>query len=278
MVDNLAAENTKVAIYDWPGSFSDRWIEVCSQREIPYITVDLFDNELFMRLRHANVTAFLCHPVMREKQRLSVAQAIIQALALTQLRVFPKPEDYWHFEDKIAQKYLFDGSDIPTPATHIFFNPRDALKWARSAEFPCVAKVNARTGALGVSLMHDCKEVKAWSNEMFGRGKGALNSWLIFIARKIRSFRVGRASLGIAMRSPRTMWSSWREYSDIPRERGYVYLQEFLGSSYRTQVIVIGNRAFAHRTTVRPGDFRTFKSGAEDDHYDDYDPAVVDIA
>ncbi|MDN5848703.1 MAG: hypothetical protein L0H63_03560 [Nitrococcus sp.] len=77
MVNNLAAEDGKIAIYDCPGSFSDRWIEVCAQRKIPYIAVDLFANDLFATLRRANAMALLCHPPMADRRSALAARAII---------------------------------------------------------------------------------------------------------------------------------------------------------------------------------------------------------
>lgn len=274
MVGNLACNDNTLAIYDYPGSFSDRWIELCRQRSIPYVTVDLLDDDLFRKLWQANVAAFLCHPTTTDRRSSLTARSIILSLALTSLRVFPKPEDYWHYEDKIAQKYIFDAAGIPTPATHIFFSHRDALVWAKSAEFPCVLKLTAGCDSLGVLLIRNRKEATAWISRMFARGDGPLNNGLRAIARKIRSHRVSRASLGITMRSPGTMWHLLRRHRDGTRERGYVYLQELLdGNSYCTRVVVIGNRAFAYRMMVTPGEFRSYSGDICD-----YDPTGVDLA
>jgi hypothetical protein len=48
----------------------------------------------------------------------------------------------------------------------------------------------------------------------------------------------------------------------LGRERGYVYFQDFMpANTFDTRVTVIGNRAFAFRRNVRPGDFRASGSG-----------------
>jgi glutathione synthase/RimK-type ligase-like ATP-grasp enzyme len=55
-------------------------------------------------------------------------------------------------------------------------------------------------------------------------------------------------------------------------ERGYAYFQEFIpANDHDTRVTVIGDRAFAFRRMVRPGDFRASGSGSID-----YDPGAID--
>lgn len=273
MVDTFAYNDTNLAIYDHPGSFSDRWIEICSQRKIPYITVDMFDDDLFAKLRHAKTTAFLCHPPMADRRTSLAARAIIQSLALMHMKVFPKPEEFWHFDDKLSQKYLFEAADIFTPATHIFFNRRDALEWVKTAKFPCVFKLKAGAGSVNVSLIRNRREAKARIARMFGRGYAPHDSAIRDITHKMRLHRAKRDWLATLKRSPQTMYTLWRNHRDLDRERGYVYFQEFIdGNSYDIRVAVIGNRAFADRRMVRPGDFRASGSGMYD-----YDPASIDI-
>jgi ribosomal protein S6-L-glutamate ligase RimK-like protein len=49
------------------------------------------------------------------------------------------------------------------------------------------------------------------------------------------------------------------------REIGYVYFQDFVaGNNHDIRVTVIGDRAFAFRRAVRPGDFRASGSGILD--------------
>src|SRR5262249_35857724 len=49
---------------------------------------------------------------------------------------------------------------------------------------------------------------------------------------------------------------------DMPRERGYLYFQEFMEeNSFDTRITIIGNRAFAFTRNNRPGDFRASGSG-----------------
>jgi len=58
----------------------------------------------------------------------------------------------------------------------------------------------------------------------------------------------------------------------MPRQRDYIYFQEFLpGNAFDTRITVVGNRAFGFQRANRPNDFRASGSGKLV-----YDPAKVD--
>jgi hypothetical protein len=66
-----------------------------------------------------------------------------------------------------------------------------------------------------------------------------------------RFWRLARKAILIAFRG-----------RDLPRERGYIYFQEFMpDNSFDIRVTVIGSRAFAFTRDNRPGDFRASGSG-----------------
>ena len=49
---------------------------------------------------------------------------------------------------------------------------------------------------------------------------------------------------------------------NLPRERGYLYAQDFIpNNNFDIRIIIIGNRAFAIKRMVRAGDFRASGSG-----------------
>ncbi|MDN5848702.1 MAG: hypothetical protein L0H63_03555 [Nitrococcus sp.] len=190
------------------------------------------------------------------------------------MKVFPTAENYWHFDDKLAQKYLFDALGIPTPSTYIFFSHREALEWVKSAKFPCVFKLKAGAGSTNVSLIRNCGEAEARIARMFGRGYAPHDSAIRDVRHKMRLHRAKRDWLATMKRGPQTMHTLWRNHRDLDRERGYIYFQEFVdGNTHDTRVMIIGNRAFAFRRKVRPGDFRASGSGLCD-----YDPSHIDIA
>ena len=57
------------------------------------------------------------------------------------LVVYPDQNTCWHYDDKVAQAYLFDVLGVPTPRTWVWFDEDAARKWAAAAEYPLVLKL-----------------------------------------------------------------------------------------------------------------------------------------
>ena len=165
-----ATRLNSIAIHDRPGSFSDRWIEKCEQLSVPMIRVDMFSNELYSTLRANDVRIFMCHPLTPDSASNVAAKSIIKSLREAGLTVFPSVQDFWHFDDKIAQKYLFESMDIKCPKTYVFLRATDALTWLETAKMPLVCKLSVGAGSQSVSILRSRREAARQVERMFGRG------------------------------------------------------------------------------------------------------------
>lgn len=260
-----------LAIYNRPGSFSDRWIDRCTSDGIDYVLIDFFEDELIDKLKRLKVTKFLTHPPMYSQASLLSSRNIITACNQAGIEVFPTLNDYWHFDDKIAQKYIFEALNIPTPRTYVFYDRDSAMEWVNAAEVPYVFKLKSGAGSINVSLIREKRDAKQRVNRMFGTGYAATDSVVKDISTKIRLHRSRRDWIGVAKRLPATLrkWISLR--NSVDKERGYIYFQKFIPQNdHDTRVTVIGDRAFAFRRRVRPGDFRASGSGSID-----YDTSLI---
>ncbi|WP_123631395.1 ATP-grasp domain-containing protein [Salinisphaera orenii] len=270
----------KLAIHERKGSFSDRWIEFCQDRRIPYLAVDIFSDALFDTLRAEDVTALLAHPRMGDRRSTLAAHAIIQSVAISGLcEVFPSPADFWHFDNKIAQKYLFDALNIPTPRTHVFLRREKALEWAEQAEFPWVFKLKAGAGSVNVSLVRNKREATRKINRMFGRGYSPHAGANQDIVNKFAKHNRNRDWKAVFERIPNTFKNQLRKVRELQNERGYAYFQEFIpDNDHDTRVTIIGDRAFAFRRMTRPDDFRASGSGSIDHAAEKIESAYIKLA
>jgi hypothetical protein len=262
-----------LAIHDNKGSFSDRWISICKVRSIPYVTVDIFSDDIFDKFKQLDVRALLMHPPMHDQRSKLVAKSIIQTCNLMNISTFPTLSDYWHFDDKVAQKYLFSALDLKTPDTHVFFSRENALTWIDTVQMPIVFKLKSGAGSINVALLRTKTEAIRHVNRMFGRGYPATESALRDISTKLRSHKAKKDWLATMLRLPNTLRNWWNLRQNLDWERGYIYFQEFVsGNDCDTRVTVIGNRAFAFRRLTRPGDVRASGSGAIV-----YDPLSINL-
>ena len=137
------------------------------------------------------------------------------------LAMYPDQRTCWHFDDRIAQKYLFDAHHIPTPFTWVHWDDLDAtLTWATHASYPLVLKLASDGASRSVRLIRSFAEVEPWVRRLMGDGVFTLDE--------------------AGHRTPGGRMSSYH--------RSYVFLQEFLpGNDFDTRVAVVGGRAFACR-------------------------------
>ena len=196
-------------------------------------------------------------------------------------RILPIVEDYlkiaaypnratcWHYDDKISQAMLFETMSIPTPKTWVFFCAKEAVAWAKDAEYPLVAKLATGAGSSNVKLIEEFNVAKFHIERMF-------SAWNHEISLKRESFLNDRF-----IASLRVLWQgrALLDFRNEEPQRGYVYFQEFQkGNAFDTRVTVIGNRAFAFRRWVRNGDFRASGSGQISYDKDEIDIRFVELA
>jgi glutathione synthase/RimK-type ligase-like ATP-grasp enzyme len=252
-----------LAIADRPGSFSDRWLARAADLGVAHERVDGLDSRIVSRLRGHD--AFLWHFTHSRPADLLVARAVIAAAEELGLLCFPGSDTCRSFDDKLAQKYQLEALGAPLAQSDCFFSEESALAWLETARFPLVMKLRGGAGSSNVRLVRRLGEARALTRRAFGRGletSGVLPTDAVLRLQRAR----GRRDLaGVLLRAPRTLLDHWRRREERPRERGYVYFQEFLpGNAYDVRVTVIGKRAFAFTRNVRRNDFRASGSGSLD--------------
>lgn len=165
--------------------------------------------------------------------------------------IVPNFNSVWHFESKVAQKYIFDSLNIPTPKTVATFDYNDALAKLQEFKMPVVLKQSTGAGSTNVSLIHSRKKALTIINQIFCRQAAEQI--------KLKKGRFwGRFSL--------INLSSWlNRYQNKPNQP-VAYWQEFIpGNSRDLRITVIGNRfAFGFWRQNRPNDFRASGSGRID--------------
>lgn len=249
----------KVAVHGRRG-YSKRWLERVPQLGHQPVLVDGYDTEILAQLRACD--AFLWHISQDEARDLAFARCVLLAAEGMGLRVFPNHGTCWHFDDKIAQKYLLEATCAPLAQTSIFHTNAAAFEYLRRADFPLVFKLKGGAGSMNVSLVPNRATGERIVRRMFGRGIPSRPP--VEIARRAlgRALHPPAGADHLRVRARRAL-RRWLEYLLHPhRERGYVLFQEFVGGNdHDVRVTVIGERAFTFRRNARKHDFRASGSG-----------------
>ena len=268
-----------IAIQNLAGSFTDRWQKYFTEQGVGFTEINIFDSEVLTKIKGRGIDTILFDVTLYEPKNRVAAQAIVPAIERLGVNIFPGSRELWCFDDKVAQKYLFESLEIPCCPTTVFYNQDEAKTWARQVEFPKVFKLKSGAGSANVVLLKSAAQAERIINQMFGPGICAVPSLFSDLSTKVSRHRKKRDWGATLQRLPSTIVNIRKMYKSAPRERGYVYFQEFLpNNEFDTRVTVIGNRAFAFRRMVRTGDFRASGSGNVDWSTEKIDPQFIRLA
>lgn len=249
----------KIAIHARNGSFSDCWIEYCKIENIDYKIVNAFDSDIINQVKDYDI--FMWHHHHGRFEDVLVAKKILFSLEQAGIRVFPDFNTGWHFDDKVAQKYLLEAIDAPLVPSYVFYDKEEALAWAKETTYPKVFKLKGGAGSTNVKLAKTQKEALKLINKAFGTGFSQFDRINNLKERYYRYKNGQDTLLGVAKGIGRLVIKT-NFTKQQPPEKGYVYFQDFMpNNNHDIRVIVIGDKAFAIKRMVRKNDFRASGSG-----------------
>lgn len=244
-------------------SFSERWAAIAPSYGAEVVPVDVFTPDPIASI--ADCDGFLWRCASSAHPRVYARRLINAVEAGLGIPCFPSARATCYYEDKLAQHQFLTAAGIPHAGSRICWSREAAERYCDGADFPFVVKLAGGHQSRNVRLARSRKEAQFYIDELFGHGVTALNyrpagTW----RRLLRHARaVAECGRGRYPHAPN---------SEAELEFGYLYTQEFLRNNrYEVSVIVIGNRAFAVRRFVVPGDFRTRGSSGRMD----WDPQAI---
>jgi glutathione synthase/RimK-type ligase-like ATP-grasp enzyme len=244
----------KIGIHHREGSYSPGWIRYCEQKGIEYKVVNCYDNDIIEQL--ADCDALMWHHSHEGARDVQMARQLLYALEGAGKVVYPDFSSGWHFDDKVAQKYLLESIHAPFVPTHVFYTRKDALEWAHRTSYPKVFKLRGGSSSDHVKLVRTKRKAIHLIHKAFGRGFkryrpiGSLNE-------RWRLFRIGRTSFMDVLKGWIRLIRPTHFSRMLGRDRGYAYFQDFIpGNTHDIRINYVNNRCFAARRGVRPGDFR----------------------
>ncbi|GEN67398.1 ATP-grasp domain-containing protein [Chryseobacterium rhizosphaerae] len=253
----------KIAIHHRKGSFSDRWIEYLEGRNIPYIILNAFDNNIIRQIKENNVSHFMWHFDQNYFEDMLHARTLFRAISQIGVKTFPNEDAYWHFDDKVAQKYLLEALGVPLVKSDVFYHKKEADEYIESTSFPKVFKLKGGAGSINVKLIKTKDQARKIVKQAFGRGFEAFDSWTVFTDTIERFWR--QKTLHNFLRVLKWGFKGIfvdKQYKVFPKQRNYVYFQEFIPNlTYDIRLIVIGDKCYYLKRNTRDNDFRASGSG-----------------
>lgn len=268
-----------IALQNIASSFIDRWRVYFKEQRIEFVDIDIFDSGVLTLIAEQGIDRIFFDLTLYNPKNRIATQFIVPAIENLGVNIFPGSKELWHFDDKIAQKYLFESLKIPCCPTTVFYDKNQAKSWARREKFPKIFKLKSGAGSANVVMVKTAAQAERFIDKMFGSGICAVPSLVSDLSVKASRHRKARDWGATLKRLPNTLHNIREMYRSMPHERGYVYFQEFMsGNDCDTRVTIIGDRAFAFRRMVRKDDFRASGSGNIDWSQNAIDPSMINLA
>lgn len=251
----------KIAIYKKDDSFSDYWIHYCEQKGIDYCLINPYRNDVIDQVRECS--AFMWHFHQCDYRDMLMAKGLIASLEVMGIPCFPNTRTCWHFDDKVAQKYLLESVDAPMVPSYVFYTKEEAEEWISHTIFPKVFKLKGGAGASNVKLAKTATDARRLVSQCFGSGFRQYR-WQEHFAEEKRMYKMGKSNLRDLLRPIKYAMKRYPTTFDHyhGREIGYAYFQDFIpNNTYDIRICVVGDKAFALKRMTRKGDFRASGSG-----------------
>jgi glutathione synthase/RimK-type ligase-like ATP-grasp enzyme len=268
----------KIAIHDRPGSFSDRWIYYCKENNISYKTVNCYSSDIVGQLKDCD--GFMWHWSHYDYRDQNFARQLIFSIEKIGIKVFPSFKSCWHFDDKLGQKYLLEAINAPLVRSYAFYDKDETIRWIENTEFPKVFKLRGGAGSLNVKLVKNKNAAKRIIRKAFSKGFPLVykNSGLrqrLWVLRRDKNIN---AIVHVIKGFVRLAYPL-EGISLLPRQKGYVYFQDFIPhNDFDDRIVIIGDKAIAIRRYNRYGDFRASGSGLIKHDADLFESKTIKIA
>lgn len=193
-----------------------------------------------------------------------MARDILYTMETAGKKVFPSFRDAWHFDDKLAGTYFLERVNAPIPDSFYYYSPESVEKAIQQNDlkFPIVAKLRNGSGSHNVQLINNSSELVNYSKKMFGPGINSAPSLLFKTTSNVKTAQNFKTFIARAKRIPEFL-RSMSNAQKFNRERGYVFLQEFIeNNGYDLKIVVIGDKLSFICRSVRKGDFRASGGGS----------------
>lgn len=199
----------------WP------YVAACRELGVAYELIDLSGPDWLGNIRNCACDAFLVWPSVQTSmwkqmydERLRI---VVEDLGKT---IFPTYGELWLYENKRRMAYWLQANELTCARTWIFYDCRQALRFARETKLPVVSKTNMGARAAGVIVHRNRRALVRYVQRAFTRG--------------------------IVHGDGEARDADW----------GFVILQEYVDRAKEWRAIRIGDSFFAHQKGRR-GDFHS---------------------
>jgi hypothetical protein len=197
------------------------YVAACREMGVSYKIVDISRSDWIRRVEEADCDAYLVWPTARTQHWKEMFDDRLRVLEEDLGKVvYPPLKGMWLYENKRRIHEWLTANRIPHPRTWVFYDRDEAEQFLRGAELPLVFKTSHGSTGSGVRILRTRADAARIVRQVFTKG---------FVPT-----------------------AHYRE----DRERGSVYLQEYLPNVNEWRMVRIGDSFFGYRKE-KVGDFHS---------------------
>ena len=266
----------KIAIHPSKISYSDKWIDYCKEKNIPYKIVDCYKSDIIRQLSDCDVLMWHYHH--KNSKDVLFARQLLYALEASGKKVYPDFHTGWHFDDKVGQKYLLEAIGAPLVPSYVFYSKSETKQWIRHTAFPKVFKLRKGSGSATVKLVKSRKHADRLISKAFGSGFRQYDPWG-GLKERWRLFKLGKSNFTDLLEGIGRIIIKTDFEKIIGKEKGYVYFQDFIeGCTFDIRVTVIDNKCYVFKRLIREKDFRASGSHIESHSKEGIPMEIVELS
>lgn len=256
----LYDKNDKLHSTNW----SIAWVEYCKENTLDHEIINPYKNGVIKKLMEFDI--ILWHYSNYSFKDMLMAKNILFTMEEHGKKVFPSFKDAWHFDDKLAETYLLESISAPIPKSYYYYDMQSLELDIKNLSFPIIAKLRNGSGSHNVKMIKSKEELRGYAKKMFTSGLSSAPSLMYKASSNIKSTKSLKTFINRAKRIPEFL-RSLSNAKKFNKERGYVYLQEFIpNDGYDLKIVVVGDKLSFIGRNIREGEFRA--SGGGDLFYD----------
>ena len=243
-------------------TWSYPWINYCKLHNLDFEVVNPYEIGVINYLIKFDV--ILWHFSNYSHTDMLMARNVLFTMENFGKKVFPSVRDSWHFDDKLAETYLLESIKAPIPKSYYYYNLEavQRLIKQKDLEFPIIAKLRNGSGSHNVKLLNNESELSSYSKKMFSSGLDSAPGILYKTSANLKSSRDLKTIIKRAKRIPEFL-RSLSNAKKFKRERGYVFLQEFIpNDGFDLKVVVVGDKLSFIGRNILKGEFRASGGGS----------------
>jgi len=202
----------QVGIIEDVAQYHKYYIAACREMKISYKVLDILRNDWITIFNDSNCDAFLVWPSNVSTVYKQVFDYRLHILEHDmEKKIYPTWRECWLTEHKPRLRDWMDANAIPHPQTWVFHDQREAVDFAGRIRLPIVAKTATGASASGIQVIWDRSKLLRIVRDAFGKGLCP------------------------------------HGYEPQDRQRGFIFLQEYLPDVDEWRMVRIGDSFFGYR-------------------------------